>query len=54
MAKVRDTAHNIMMFRIELKFDGKLLLIEILRQKTRVDSNKEVSKANGFLMHVLY
>lgn len=52
---VRETAKNIMILREELKFYGKILLTEILRQKTRVDSNKEsYQRLNGFLTYVLY
>lgn len=55
MARERETAHNIMTFGVELKFYVKFLLIEIQRQESRVDSNKENhQKVNGFLISVWY
>lgn len=54
-ARVRETAHNIVTLGIEWKFYGKTLLIEIMRQKTRVDfSLASDQRVNGFPICVSY
>lgn len=55
VATVRETAHNIMTLGVKLKFQGRFLVIEILRQETRVGSDKEnYQKVNDFFIDVLY